>query len=524
MARVAKNEGNERLHQLALEAYLRELEADYQACEESLYRFFLSAWKVLEPATPLYTNWHLEYVCEWLEEVTAGKVRRLIINVPPRSLKSTIATICWPVWEWIKNPAKRKMFASYSQSLSTEHSMARRRLLESDWFQRRWGHIEGLGLVEDQNTKAYFKNEATGHQFATSTGGTATGMGGDDVVIDDPHNTKQAESDAERNATLQDIDKGLLTRFNNPKTGALVLIMQRLHENDATGHMIKKQIPGLVHLKLATEAATDERWVFPRSGRVVERKKGELLHPERLGPEEVAIAKIELGSYGYAGQHDQNPAPPEGGLLKVASWKRYKLSQRPALEEFDKIVQSWDMRFKKTTSERSKAKGDYVACVILGKKGSRVYLLDVVQGLWGFKDSKAAVLFMRDRWPKAVAKWIENKANGPGIQDDLEDTVPGMDLIEPAGDKWQRTELTAPYQEAGNLWVPEDGHMFTDTKIGGAKPVRVDEFVTQCALFPNGANDDMLDAFTQGVIKLYGGGLNYLRDMAGLGAGTRTAA
>jgi predicted phage terminase large subunit-like protein len=516
IAQLAKLPPEEQARILAVEALARELEEDYRACEESLYRFFLSSWLVLEPTTILYTNWHLEYVCEWLEMVTLGKCRRLIINVPPRSLKSTIATICWPVWEWIKRPSKRKMFASYSQPLSTEHSMARRRLLSSPWFQRRWGKPE-LELLEDQNTKAYFKNEAGGHQFSTSTGGTATGMGGDDVVIDDPHNTKQAESDSERTATLNDIDKGLLTRFNNPKTGALVLIMQRLHENDATGHMLKKQIPGLKHIKLATEAPTEEVWTFPRSGRVVTRRKGELLHPDRFGPEEVHVAKIELGSYGYAGQHDQNPAPPGGGKLQKANWKRYKLSERPPLEDFDRIVQSWDMRFKKTTAEHAKSKGDYVACVILGKKGSRVYILDVIRGLWGFKHSKDAVKYMTARWPQAIAKWIENKANGPGIQDDLEDSIPGMDLIEPAGDKHQRVELTVPYHEAGNLWLPEDdNHTFTDTGIGGALPVTVDMYLTECALFPNGANDDMLDATTQGVIKLYGGGLNYLRDMAGM--------
>lgn len=491
------------ISELAKEYELQQ-ELDYRACEDSLYRFFLAAWKVLEPTTPLYSNWHLELMAEYLEEVTAGNIRRIIINVPPRSLKSTLVTICWPCWEWIKNPSERYMFASYSQSLSTEHSMARRRLIESEWYSSRWG--SNYGLLEDQNAKHYFRNDGAGHMFATSTGGSATGFGGNRVIIDDPHNTKGAESDAERTTTLNDIDKGLMSRFNDPKTGVLALVMQRLHEEDATGNILKKDLPGLVHVKLPTEATENQTIIFPRSGRVVHRKTGELLHPERMGPDEVAAAKKLLGSFGFAGQHQQEPAPLEGGILKVDNWQRYTPALLP--EQFDQIVQSWDMRFKKTTSEQAKNKGDYVAGVVLGIKGSRTYLLDLTRGLWGFKDSRDQVVLMSGRWPHAVQKFVENKANGPGIVDALEEEIAGLTLIEPKGDKMQRAMLTVPYHEAHNLFIPEKGHVFSSG-------VCVDDFVTECAKFPNGKNDDMLDAYTQGVIELHSGGLAFLRAMAG---------
>lgn len=483
-----------------------EAEEDYLCCEESLYRFFLSAWKVLEPATDLYSNWHLELMCEHLEEVTAGKIQRLVINVPPRSLKSTIVTICWPVWEWLRRASKRKMFASYSQTLSTEHSIARRRLIESDWFQARWG--ERFLLSDDQNTKHYFKNDSYGHMFATSTGGTATGMGGDDVVVDDPHNTKQAESEAERTTTLNDFDKGLMTRLNDPKKGAVVVVMQRLHESDVTGHLLAKKIPGLVHLCLPTIAEKNETITFPRSLRKVVRRTGDLLHPERLGEKEVTQAKLDLGSFGFAGQHQQTPAPEAGGLLKTANWRRYHPSDRP--EQFDQVALSWDMRFKRTTSEQSKNKGDYVVGVCLGMIGSKIYLLDIVRGLWGFKDSLDQVVALSKRWPDAMSKYVENKANGPGIVDALEDEVPGLTLVEPKGDKRQRVLLTVPAHEAGNLWIPEAGHVFYDGET-------IDDFVRECAMFPSAQHDDRVDAYTQGIIELQGSGYNYLRIMAGMG-------
>jgi predicted phage terminase large subunit-like protein len=495
-----------------LEQLELEIEQDYRACEKSLYRFFLSAWSVLEPNTPLYTNWHLEYVCEQLEQVTQGKTRRLIINVPPRSLKSTIATICWPVWEWISRPWERFMFASYSQALSTEHSMARRRLVESDWFRRRWGHL--FSLEDDQNAKHYFKNDRTGHMYATSLGGSATGFGGNKILVDDPHNTKKAESDVERQQALEDFDKGLTSRPNDPKTGAIVVIMQRLHQEDLTGHLLKKNIPGLVHVCLPTIAARNEDLIFPISGRIISRRTGDLLHSERLGPAEVAQAKLDLGSFGFAGQHQQEPAPLEGGLLKVANWRRYTPADLP--KRFDRVVLSWDMRFKKTTSELAKNKGDYVAGVVLAQKGARIYLLDVIRGLWGFKDSRSALQWLAARNPDAISKYVENKANGPGIVDDLEETIVGLTLVEPKGDKMQRVQLTVPYQEAGNLWLPADGHTFSDSGIGGAKPLTAGDFIKECAVFPNGSNDDMLDAFTQGVLEIMQSGWQYLRDMAGV--------
>jgi predicted phage terminase large subunit-like protein len=497
-------------NELATRQLRREkLKRHRERLEKNLYPFFVEAWPIIEPAFPLSTNWHLELIAEYLELVTLRQIRRLIINVPPRSLKSTMVTIVWPVWEWIEslsgreNPAsRRKMFASYAQTLSSEHSMARRRLIESDFFQSNWG--DRFKLLTDQNAKHYFKNTSTGHHYSTSTSGTATGMGGDDVVIDDPHNTKQAESEAERTSTLNDIDKGLSTRLNDPKTGAIVLVMQRLHQEDATGHMLTQNVEGLVHVCLPTIAEHCEKIVFPRSGRIVERNPGDLLHPDRIGPAEVEAAKKVLGSYGFAGQHQQRPSPAEGGLLKRALWQRFNPKNPP---KFEKIIQSWDLRFKRTTSEQDRKgpRGDYVVGVVLGKVGTSIYLLDVVRGLWGFGDSKAQMLALTQKWPTAWAKLVENKANGPALVDDLSGKVVGLRLVEPSGDKVQRVEAIVPLHEAANLYVPEDG-----------STPWVDAFIDECASFPNATHDDQVDAYTQGVIHLRDKGIERLKALAGM--------
>ncbi len=496
----------------ALIAYRDELEArtlrreqlkrHKERLEKNLYPFFVEAWPILEPTFELRTNWHLELIAEYLELVTIRQIRRLIVNVPPRSLKSTMVTIVWPVWEWITNPSKRKMFASYAQTLSTEHSMARRRLIESDWFQSHWG--ERFELLTDQNAKHYFKNNHTGHHYSTSTSGTATGMGGDDVVIDDPHNTKQAESEAERSSTLNDIDKGLSTRLNDPKTGAIVLVMQRLHQEDATGHMLEQAVEGLTHVCLPTVAEHYEKIVFPRSGRVVERQPGDLLHPDRIGPAEVEDAKKVLGSYGFAGQHQQRPSPAEGGLLKRANWKRFDPECPP---KFDKIIISGDLRFKRTTSEQDRKgpRGDYVVWIVLGKIGAKVYALDMERGLWGFGDSKAALLRLAKRWPSAYAKLVENAANGPALVDDLGGDVGGLMLVRPVGDKMQRVEAVLPGHEAGDYYAPEQGSVSW-----------VDSFIDECASFPNASHDDQVDAWTQGCIYLRNVGFEKLRALAGM--------
>ncbi len=238
-------------------------------CEESLHEFFLAAWSILEPATELIDSWHYELICQYLELITRGEFRKrytdklgLIINVPPRTGKSTLVSVCWPVWSWILRPSLRFLCASYSDQLATEHSMARRNLVTSRWFQERWG--ERFMLLADRNRINDFGNTKMGYMVGTSVGGTVTGLGGDVCVGDDLLNQDESFSEAARAATNRWIDATWSTKLNNPASGAFVHISQRLAEDDPSGHLLG-QAPGRwIHLKIPLVCQEDvEEYEFP---------------------------------------------------------------------------------------------------------------------------------------------------------------------------------------------------------------------------------------------------------------------
>jgi len=286
--------------------------------EQRLIDFIRHAWHVVEPATEFIPGRHLDAIVEHLEAVTRGQIHNLLINIPPRHMKSLAVSVFWPVWEWIRWPQRRWLFASYAMSLSVRDSLRCRRLIESDWFQQRWG--DRFQLTSDQNTKERFENDRTGHRISTSVGGAATGEGGDRVVVDDPHNVTERESDAIRRATLEWWDQTMSTRLNDPKTGARVIVMQRVHEKDLSGHVLKQG--GYDHLCLPAEfdptrkCSTSIGWSDHRT------IEGQLLWPKRIGRSQIADFKLRLGPSGYAGQFQQRPVPAAGARFRQ-EWFRY---------------------------------------------------------------------------------------------------------------------------------------------------------------------------------------------------------
>ena len=196
----------------------------------SFREFVLQAWAVIEPLTPFVPGWHIDAIIEYLEAVTRGEIRNLLINVPPRHMKSLLVSVLWPAWEWIAHPERRWLYSSYAATLSIRDSVKCRTLIESPWYQRFWG--DRYALASDQNTKTRFDNNRSGYRIATSVGGTATGEGGDRIVCDDPHNVQDAESDSVRKATLDWFDVVMSTRVNDPRSAAKVVVMQRCHQQD----------------------------------------------------------------------------------------------------------------------------------------------------------------------------------------------------------------------------------------------------------------------------------------------------
>ena len=341
---------------------------DALECESSLSYFIKRSWPILEPSNEYMHNWHVDAIAQHLEAITRGEIRNLIINMPPRCAKSLIVAVFWPCWVWTTQPGKRWIFASYAQSLSMRDSLKCRRLMDSKFYQDRWGGV--FSLASDQNTKTRFENSKSGFRQSTSTDSAATGEGGDFVVVDDPMNAKDTHSEAVIRSTKDWWDLVMSTRYVDPRTVAKVIVMQRLGEDDLSGHVLKQG--GYEHLILPMEydkeyhCKTNIGWEDPR------KDNGELLWGSRFGTEELEKAQKVLGTYGYAGQMQQRPAPKGGGMFKI-HW----FDPVHAVPVSGRRVRYWD---RAATVEKNGNDPDYTVGVKLCRDADNVlYIEDIVR-------------------------------------------------------------------------------------------------------------------------------------------------
>ncbi|BBD69519.1 hypothetical protein NIES4072_31480 [Nostoc commune NIES-4072] len=293
------------------------------------------------------------------------------------------------------------------------------------------------------------------------------------LLWDDPHDAQEVNSELIRQGVIDRWDSAIRNRVNDLKSSVRIGIMQRLHEKDLSGHVLNQG--SWQHLCIPQEfekaqSPTALGWVDPRT------EPEELMFPERFSKEVLLEEKKALGSYGYAGQHQQRPAPADGGHFKRSWWKYYKV----APDDFELIIQSWDCTFKETK------KSDYVVGQVWGKRGGQFYLLDQVRDRMDINATIAAIRAMSAKYPNSTAKLIEDKANGPAVISMLEREIPGIIAIEPEGGKLVRAVAIAPFVEAGNVFLP-------DPSISSW----VGDFVAEFSTFPNGSNDDMVDSASQ---------------------------
>ena len=286
------------------------LDIDRRECEESLYDFLSRAWRWIDPS-PFTMGWPIEAIAEHLQAVVDGDLTRLIINIPPRMGKSSITSVAFPAWTWAQGhdsptsgPGVQFLHASYAQQLSLRDSVKCRRLIESPWYRERWG--DRFKLTGDQNTKTRFDNSRGGSRLSTSVGSALTGEGGSIIVVDDPNAAQEAFSEATIEATIEWWDGALSTRLNDPKTGAFVVIQQRLSEEDLTGHILSKDVGDWCHLMLPMRYEKDRSFVNTLGWEDPREEEGELLWPERMGEKEVALLERQLGPWGAAGQLQHN--------------------------------------------------------------------------------------------------------------------------------------------------------------------------------------------------------------------------
>ena len=343
---------------------------------ESLAGFVQVMWPYFDPAD-FIPNWHIDAICEHLEGVSYGEIKRLLINIPPRHMKSIAVAVTWPAWTWAQQrtrgypllgPQTNFMFASYAQALSVRDAVKSRRLMSSPMYRRLFGHR--FQFVGDQNTKVRYENNHRGVRVATSVDSMLTGEGADIICIDDPHNVREAESDAVRESVLVWWDEAMQTRLNDPRTGAYVVIMQRVHERDLSGHILTRNHKDWTHLCLPGEFEVDHPHRFEGDKRTID---GEPLWPKRMGPEQLATLKNALGSYAYAGQVQQRPAPREGGMFK----RRWFKIVDEVPKRVRRRVRAWDLA---STEAVTRANPDWTVGVKMARDpDGMVYVEDMVR-------------------------------------------------------------------------------------------------------------------------------------------------
>lgn len=479
--------------------FFKALQKEQQRREasRSLDDFTKAAWHVIEPGTPYVEGWHLTAISEHLEAINRGHIRNLLINIPPRHMKSIQVAVMWPVYTWIDRPDFRWLFASYAGSLSVRDSLKCRRLIESPWFQSLWG--DRFQLTGDQNAKTFFENDRSGYRFATSVGASTTGHGGDCIVVDDPHNALEANSDAMRESTLEWWDQAMSTRLNNPKTGSKVVVMQRLHEKDLSGHILAQG--GWDHLCLPAEFEKGRKLPTTNLGFKDPRiDEGELLWAKRFGREEIDTLKRQLGQYGASGQLQQRPSPAEGGLIKRSWFKLLKADED--LPKLVFVLQSYDTAFTEKTQNDPTAHTAWG--VFNTEKGKAVVLLDAWKEHLGYPELRKKMYEeYRSQYgekSKSVdSVLIEEKGSGISLIQDLRRAGVPIHAYNPGrADKITRVHAISPLIESGLVYLPES------KKSPGNPPAWVDTLMQELLAFPNAEHDDMVDSMTQALI--------YLRD------------
>jgi predicted phage terminase large subunit-like protein len=426
----------------------------------------------LNPQTAFLMNWHIEIIAAKLAAVREGKIQRLIINLPPRHLKSLLASIAFPAWCLGHDPSAQILCVSYAQDLADKLARDCRSIMMSPGYRR----IFPTRLAPHRQAVQEFITTRQGYRLATSTGGVLTGRGADIILIDDPLKPEEALSEAQRKATNEWYDHTLYSRLNDKYRGAIVIIMQRLHEDDLVGHVLGQEPWEVVSFPAIAEADEVHQIETIWGPRVFTRRPGEALHPTREPLATLDHIRRTMGEYNFAGQYQQSPAPLGGGLVKVEWFKRYRDRERP--EHFDRIVQSWD------TANKATELSDFSVCTTWGVRGKDIFLLGVFRRRLEYPALKRAVREQQSLF-NANEVLIEDKASGTQlIQELIADGCHGVTRYQPDCEKIMRLHAQTAMIENGFVHIPETAPWLA-------------EYLHEMTVFPKGKHDDQVDSTAQ---------------------------
>lgn len=433
--------------------------------------FLHKAFDTLCQGARFQPNWHLEAIAHALEPAQQGLGDRLIVNVPPRSLKSISISVAWVAWRLGHDPALRFLCVSYSAELSNKHARDCRTLMLTDWYRQLFPKTVLTRVAEHD-----FETTAGGGRMSTSVGGTLTGRGGDIIIIDDPIKPDEAATETARRTVIEWFASSLSSRLDDKNNGSIILVMQRVHECDLSGHLL--EAGGWNHLNLPAIAETDEDIPIGR-GRIHRRRIGDVLHPARESLQILDVLKATMGSSVFSAQYQQSPIPA-GGALIMRDWLSY-IPQMPMKMPGDRIVQSWD------TASKDGALNDFSVCITVLIRGRLVHVLDVFRKKLKFPDLvKAAVCLAEQHHADTIL--IEDAASGTQLIQSLKDAnrpgIPRPIARRAEGDKISRLAGSSQRIEAGELVLPLNAPWLA-------------EFERELLAFPNGRHDDQVDALAQ---------------------------
>src|SRR5438270_9782784 len=426
----------------------------------------------LNPQAAFLTNWHLEVIAAKLTAVREGKIRRLIINLPPRHLKSLLASIAFPAWCLGLDASAQILCVSYAQDLADKLARDCRAVMTRPWDPR----IFSTRLAPHRQAVQEFITTCQGYRLATSTGGVRTGRGADIILIDDPVKPDEALSDSQRQAANEWYDHTLYSRLNDKRHGAIVIIMQRLHEDDLVGHVLGQEQWEILSFPAIAETDEEHRIEMILEPKCFRRRQGEALHPDREPLEVLDRIRRTIGEYNFAGQYQQSPAPVGGGLVKAEWFRRYRENELP--ECFDRIVQSWD------TANKATELSDFSVCTTWGVKDKNLFLISVFRRRLEYPALKRAVREQQSLFGATVVL-IEDKASGTQlIQELIADGCYGVTRYQPTTDKIMRLHAQTAMIENGFVHIPEAAPWLA-------------EYLHEMTVFPNGKHDDQVDSTAQ---------------------------
>ena len=483
LASQGDQDAQQQLGRMALRMRTEDDAEDAELMRREFARFARRAWREIE-SRPIIWSWHLDAMCQHLQAVSEGRIRDLLICVPPRQSKSTIVSVLWPAWHWLQHPETRWLCASAQDTVVWRDAMRCHELVDTPWYQETFA--PGWTWTPGQDAKGYYTTSAGGGRTSRTVGQKLIGVDADILLVDDPLDTRDAvPSRSGLRAHVEWYDESASQRLTEP-TSPRVTIMQRLHEADLAGHLLER---GDIDALILPAIADGEDRSISSLGWRDPRQPGDVLSP-RLTREYLARKRRALGDRRYGAQYDQRPSPAEGAIFRrewIRHWDRHTIPSA-----WDYQVLSVDTTFREGRSN------DWCCLQVWGVAGANCYLLEQVRRRMGYDQTLDEIRALHARWPGLRATVVEKAATGASVVDSLKREIPGIVGVSVQGDsKESRAEAVTPRWAAGQVYLPHPHEAPWVERL----------LLPELLGFPTVLHDDQVDAMTLALIWIGQNGL-----------------